>query len=235
LLANSSESVRILSQSEKNLSSARVIYNGLDLSKFEIQRKNLTEPVPSSAVTDGSRKIVCAVARLCDQKSLDILIGAFAQVQHEFPETQLWLVGDGPQRGDLEILAGNLQIRDKVIFWGLRSDVPAILNYATIGVLSSKVEGLPNAIIEYMAAGLPVVATRVGGNPELVVQGETGQLVPSGDWVALSEALLYLLRNLEVACRFGKAGCSRVQENFTVEQMVKRTETIYQELLDRHG
>lgn len=234
LLANSRQGIHSLSRRTPNLPAYRVIYNGISLSKFEIQRTKLNTPIADNAVIDGSKKIICAVARLDAVKSLDVLIRAYAQVQPEFPDTQLWLVGDGPKRGDLEILAGNLQIHDKVIFWGLRSDVPAILNHATMGVLSSKVEGLPNAIIEYMAAGLPVVATDVGGNPELVIQGETGLLVPSGDSMALSEAILYLLRNHEVACQLGEAGRNRVQENLTVERMVRETEMLYQELLDQH-
>ncbi len=234
LLANSQQTIQTLSKLATNLPKHQVICNGLDLSKFEIERQKWHAPLPQGAVTDGSQKIICAVARLQPVKALEVLIQAYALVQRQFPDTQLWLVGDGPQRGELETLANQLQIRAQVIFWGIRSDVPAILNHAAIGVLSSKVEGLPNAIIEYMAAGLPVVATKVGGNPELVIQGETGLLVPPGDGAALSEALLYLVRNPEVACGFGKAGRLHVQENLTVERMVGKTEELYRELLGRH-
>jgi len=235
VLANSPQAIQTLAKLGAGLPPHRVIYNGLDLEKFEIERKNLCAPVPDHAALDGSRKIVCAVARLDNVKALDVLIQAFAPVHRAFPDTQLWLVGAGPKRAELEILVRTLDLCEQVIFWGIRSDVAAILDHVTIGALSSKVEGLSNAIIEYMAAGLPVVATKVGGNSELVIEGETGRLVPSGDAAALSEAILELLRDPQVAREFGQAGRRRVEQNLTVDQMVAKTEILYQELLGQHA
>jgi glycosyltransferase involved in cell wall biosynthesis len=140
-------------------------------------------------------------------------------------------VGDGPLRNSLEQLAQALGVSDHVAFLGTRSDVPALLQQVTIGVNSSQNEGFPNAIIEYMAANLPVVATNVGGVPELVIDGETGTLVPSDNPSALADALLYLLRTPVVARRMGAAGRRRVEEHFTAQRMVRETEAVYEALL----
>ena len=215
---------------------ARVIYNGLDILTFD---RLLTEaPATSlgsvcSRTPGASSQTICIVSNLRPPKCLDILLEAFAIVLRSAPEAQLSIVGDGPLRGDLEVMAKRLGLEDHVVFWGMRSDVPAILRQATIGVNSSRNEGLANAVIEYMAARLPVVATSVGGTPELVIHGETGLLVPPNDPRALADALLALLRNRETAQRLGVAGRRRVEEHFTVERMVKETEAVYEALLCR--
>ena len=174
-------------------------------------------------------------SRICaHQNALIELLEAFAIVVRSAPETRLWIVGDGPLRGNLEDMTKRLGLEDRVVFWGMRSNVPAILRHATIGVNSSRNEGLANAIIECMAARLPVVATTVGGTPELVVDGETGLLVPPNDPRALAEALLALLRSPETARRLGAAGRRRVEEHFTVERMVTETEAVYEALLSNY-
>ncbi|MDL1894830.1 glycosyltransferase [Anaerolineae bacterium CFX7] len=231
VLANSPQAIQTLAKLGAGLPPHRVIYNGLDLGKFEIERKKLCAPIPEQAALDGSRKIICAVARLDDVKALDVLIQAFAPVHRAFPDTQLWLVGAGPKRAELEMLARTLGLCEQVIFWGIRSDVAAILNHVTIGALSSKVEGLSNAIIEYMAAGLPVVATKVGGNSELVIEGETGFLVSSGDEYALSCRLSSLLENPELRVQFAQNGRKRVEAFFGVDRMAVETQSMYDELL----
>lgn len=231
LLANSRQSIQTLVRNGTALPAHRVIHNGIALPNLNGRRKNFGAPIPDQAVTDGTLKIICAVARLDVVKALDVLIRAYAQVHSEFPATQLWLVGDGPQRAKLEQLAENLGVRDRVVFWGLRSDVSAILNHAALGALSSHVEGLPNAIIEYMAAGLPVVATNVGGVSELVVQDETGILVSPNDSLVLSQAILFLLHNPTAACQFGVAGRQHAQDRFTAGRMVKETQLLYNEIL----
>jgi glycosyltransferase involved in cell wall biosynthesis len=122
-----------------------------------------------------------------------------------------------------------------VVFAGHRTDVPEILQALDIFVLPSNWEGLPNAVLEAMAAGLPVVATRVGGVPEVVVEGQTGILVPPRDPNALADALLTLLRDPNLRRRMGQAGRQRVQEYFSVDQMVSKTETLYEQLLSEKG
>ena len=210
----------------------RVIHNGLDVQAFDrLLNTPPVDPIPGDVLRCPTRNIICAVATLRPVKCLETLLKAHFIVLSQIPQAQLWLIGDGPVRGELELLARDLGINPNTTFWGMRSDVPAILNQAAIGVLSSRVEGLSNAIIEYMAARLPVVATSVGGNPELVLHGETGLLVPPNDPQALADAIVYILRNPEVARQFGEAGRRRVEEHFTVERMVCETESVYEELL----
>jgi glycosyltransferase involved in cell wall biosynthesis len=211
-----------------------VIYNGLDLSTFDCPGTNSAFPQSDSdrgRTREGSKQVICIVSNLRPPKSVEVLLEAFAVVLQSFPETELWIVGDGPMRNKLEKLVQDLHLTKRIVFWGTRSDVPALLKQVTIGVNSSRNEGLPNAIIEYMAAKLPVVATSVGGTPELVTHNETGLLVPPDDSQALADCLAFLLQNPEVATRMGKAGRRRVEEHFTVERMVAETEAVYEALL----
>jgi glycosyltransferase involved in cell wall biosynthesis len=237
VLANSCQAVHTLTtKGVTSEATPRVIYNGLDVDTFDgVPGKSQVAPF-----TNGDReklrpgtKTICIVSNLRAPKGLDILLEAFANVQVWAPDTQLWVIGDGPLRSDLEARAQRLNLKDRVVFWGMREDVASLLRQVTIGVNSSRNEGLPNAIIEYMGARLPVVATKVGGTPELVVHGETGLLVPPNDPRALAEALLVVLRDPDIAHRMGQAGRRRVEELFTVERMVRETESVYETLLSR--
>jgi glycosyltransferase involved in cell wall biosynthesis len=234
VLANSFQTVSTLASKGLRLRTPpRVIYNGLDTRAFDRLGSEWSADLRDGHSTNGgpSWQTICVVSNLRPPKCIDQLLEAFAIVVRSAPETRLWVVGDGPLRGNLEDLTKRLALEDRVVFWGMRSNVPAILRHATIGVNSSRNEGLANAIIECMAARLPVVATTVGGTPELVVHGETGLLVPPNDPPALAEALLSLLRSPETARRLGAEGRRRVEEHFTVERMVAETEAVYEALL----
>jgi glycosyltransferase involved in cell wall biosynthesis len=121
------------------------------------------------------------------------------------------------------------------VFTGLRGDVPELLDEVTVSVLPSLSEGLSNAILESMAAGVPVVATAVGGNAEAVMDGVTGLLVPPGDPAALAGAICTLLEDDELATRLGRAGRERVEERFSEKRMVRDTEQFYLSLLAKNG
>lgn len=214
----------------------RVIYNGLDLPTFDAQQQaGFAAPIPDAVESFPAGHVVCAVANLRPDKCLDILIQAHAFICRYHPDVQLWIVGHGRQSADLYGLATKLKIAHRVQFWGFRNDVPAILHKATIGVLSSRTEGCANAVIEYMAAGLPVVATTVGGNIELVVDGETGLLVPPYSPESLANAILHLLDKPALAQEMGRAGRVRAVAQFSMERMVKETEAVYREILSRNG
>lgn len=216
----------------KKLGNCKVIYNGIHLGDFDQRMsETLDLPVPEIDLLSPQREIICAVARLEQIKSLDILLKAFAMICGQLSSTQLWLVGDGPMQAELQGLASELGIAEKVVFWGRRSDVPAILKRVSLGVLSSRAEGLPNALIEYMAARLPVVATAVGGIPELVINNETGLLVSPNDPAALANAMLEILTDADRAAQMGAAGRRRVEEHFQIERMVQETEALYKQLL----
>jgi glycosyltransferase involved in cell wall biosynthesis len=172
--------------------------------------------------------LVASVARLNPVKRLDVLLQALALVE----EAKLVLVGDGPERGRLEALAESLGISGRVHLAGYREDVWPWLAACDVFALSSEWEGMPNAVLEAMAAGLPVVATRVGGTPDVVVEGVTGYLVPSDDPLALARALKALIRDSGLRYQMGAAGRHRVEERFSVERMVERTQALYEELLE---
>jgi glycosyltransferase involved in cell wall biosynthesis len=158
---------------------------------------------------------------------------AFAAARSAVKRAALVLVGDGPERPGLEAIAAELGVADAVRFAGARSDVPRLLRLFDVFALSSQTEGISVALLEAMAAGLPAVATAVGGNPEVVVEGETGRLVPAGDPARLGEALASLLADPDRRQAWGQAGRARVMEKFTLDRMVRDYEAIYESLAGR--
>lgn len=211
----------------------RVIYNGLDVTAFPVN--------PPSEDIAGVRRemgvppewpLLLAVGRLQKPKGYPLLLEAMAILQERGVSCFLAVAGDGEMRAALEEQAVRLGLGDCVRFLGLRHDVIALMAGADALVLSSLWEGLPGAVLEAMAAGLPVVATAVGGTPELVVDGVTGFLVPPGDPAALAGAVAELLRlPAEKRKEMGQAGRRRVEENFTIDRMVRAYEDLYTECL----
>ena len=161
------------------------------------------------------------------------LLEAAALVRQAIPSATLVVVGDGPLRPALEARAQELGLNGSVRFLGAVPQAARLIPHFDVFVLSSVWEGMSNSLLEAMAAGRPVVATRVGGNPEVVVDGETGLLVPPRDARALADATVRLLRDRELARRFGDAGRRRVESQFTLERMVHRMEDLYDDLLAR--
>ena len=187
----------------------------------------------SSVGLKNDERILLTAGRLHRQKGYDHLIRAMPMVQSAFPGVKLLILGEGEEENNLKKLADSLELTEKVIFTGLRSDVDSLLHCIEIFVLPSRWEGLPNVLLEAMAAGKPVVATAVGGIPELVVQGVTGVLVPPQDTLALADAIKGLLSDEKRALAMGSAGRQRVQQCFSMDAMISKTEALYQELLTR--
>jgi glycosyltransferase involved in cell wall biosynthesis len=211
------------------------IYNGVDAENFSTSGTRTTGQVlqPFGIPTDVP--LVGSVGRFRPQKGYADLLVAMKQVKENAPTARLLLVGDAELQADLEAKAMSLGLDEVVTFAGVRTDVPEILTALDVFVLASLWEGMPNAILEAMAAGLPVVATAVGGTPEVVVDGVTGLLVPPRDPTALAQAITRLLDDPDLRQRMGRAGRERVLQHFSVEQMVKRTQTLYEQLLDAKG
>lgn len=210
------------------------IYNGIDMersaaSPLAAARIRQAFNIPADALLLGS------VGRMHRSKDFGNLLTAMVQVRKRIPAVWLLLVGDGELRGELESRAQTLGLSSVVTFTGIRDDVPDILAALDIFVLPSRWEGLPLVVLEAMAAGLPVVATAVGGTPEVVVDGVTGLLVPPRDPAALAQAITRLLRNPDLRRKMGRAGRERVTEHFSVEQMVRKTESLYEQLLVEKG
>ncbi len=210
----------------------RVIYNGVDLERFARRSRDRDWLLPEA----GREKWIVLVGNMHSHvKGHSWLIRAAVAVVRDFPETRFLLVGDGAQRKDFERQVTQLGVEKHFCFLGRRDDVPEILACCDIAVLPSRSEGLPNAVLEYLAAGLPTVASSVGGNAEIVNHGKTGLLVPPEDSGALAEALLRLLRDPEVAATLGNNGREYVASHFSFERMMRTTEELYGELLRSRG
>jgi glycosyltransferase involved in cell wall biosynthesis len=226
-------SIRDVLTSEDGFSMERVcvIHNGIDPRKFQCA-SNREVLFPQAGVC----KLIVLVGNMHSEvKGHSWLIACAPEVIAEFPSTRFVLVGDGEQRVKYENDARQSGVSENFIFLGRRSDVPQVLACCDLAVLPSLAEGLPNAVLEYMATGLPCVVTSVGGNAELLHDGVTGILVPARDSNALSDALLKLLRDPSLAQRLGKNGRDFVERNFSFEHMVRRVEELYADLLQENA
>jgi glycosyltransferase involved in cell wall biosynthesis len=164
-----------------------------------------------------------------------MFLKAAALTLQEAPRTYFVLAGDGPERRKLEHLARELGIVDRVRFLGVVANVPAILKTVDVSVLSSVHEALPLTLLEAMAAARPVVTTDVGSVCEIVEDGVNGFVVPSGATEQFAQAILRLLRDPELARRFGQAGRHKVEQKFAVERMVRRCEALFAEWVASSG
>lgn len=215
----------------------RIIPNGIAVSKDLEPSQDF--PIRKEFGIDRDAPVVAVVCRLFQSKGLEYFLEAVPGVIERFPKARFMIVGDtfaDPEyRQQLNALAERLNVTDRVIFIGQRKDVPAILKEANLSVLPSLSEGLSNSLLEAMAAGLPIVATDVGGNPSVVRDGATGILIPARDPAALCRAMIQVLESPDLAKRFGKAGRERVIAHFSLESMVRRTQDLYQELMQNRG
>lgn len=177
-----------------------------------------------------------AVGRFDVPKDYANLLQAFAYVAQARPEAQLLIAGDGPLRPSMEQLANDLGITDRVKFLGIRRDIPALMNAADAYVMSSAWEGMPNVLLEAAASGLPIVATDVGGNSEVVIDGKTGFLVPPKDPEALAQAMVRLMGlPQEERRRVGEAARQYVEANYSLDRVVDQWEALYREFLAQKG
>jgi glycosyltransferase involved in cell wall biosynthesis len=177
--------------------------------------------------------VIGTVSVLRAQKALDLLLDATDWVRREVPQVRVLIAGDGPLRPALEAQAASLGLGNVVDFLGVRSDVADVLSALDVAVLSSDYEGSPLAVLEYMAAGKAVVATRVGGLPEMITHGSEGLLVEPRDAAGLSDAIVSLLRDENRRRAMGAAAHERQRTEFDIELTVSRIEGLYVELL--HG
>jgi glycosyltransferase involved in cell wall biosynthesis len=211
-----------------------VIYNGLDLSEYRQTLKNesLREEL---GVVNGTLLVGLIANFNFEIKGHIYFLGAAKKILEKVPDAKFVLVGDGPLRPRYQEVARELNLNNNVYFLGKRTDVPTIISNLDVSVLSSINEGFSNVILESMAASKPVVATKVGGSPEMVTNGVTGYLVPPADSQSMANAIIKLLQNPDEAKTMGAAGRKIVQEKFTVEAMVKSYERLYVSLLEDRG
>jgi glycosyltransferase involved in cell wall biosynthesis len=210
-----------------------VIENGIDVERYATASDRAT--LRRSLGMDPARCYIITVARFHPIKDHAMLLRAFAAVATARPNVDLLLAGDGPLRGELDRQATALGIQGRVRFLGVRSDVPALLQAADVFALTSVSEAQSLTILEAMASRLPVVATAVGGNPELVRNGVEGLLVPRGDSAAAAAALLQLLDSPGDAAAMGAAGRARVEERYRLSSTVDKYWRLYQRLCSRRS
>jgi glycosyltransferase involved in cell wall biosynthesis len=219
---------------EKRLPSRKVvvIHNGIDLGRFNPRRRAPVGMARGLGFADDDPVLV-VLARLDPQKGHRSLLQALPRVLGEFPKVRLVFVGDGALRSEMELEARALGLQECVRFVGYQSNPIDWLALADFTVLPSYFEGLPIAAIESLAMEKTMVATRVDGIPEVVVDGKTGLTVPPGNPAALAEAICRLLRDPDLRQRLGQAGRDWVKRGFSQEEQVRQTEDLYLRALGR--
>jgi len=230
LVGNSQAVVDQLAAEGAPRRSLHLIRNGIDLARF-------AQPAPRAEVraaigTSGNSLVIACVANLIPYKGHADLIEALASA-HDLPPWELWCAGRDDGVGtELRARAEAAGVGARIRWLGPRSDIPELLAAADIGVLASHEEGFPNAVVEAMAAGLPVVATKVGGIPEAVADGSTGLLVAPRDGAALSAALVRLGAQPDLRRKMGEAGRTRVATEFGLEACAAGYARLYTQVAD---
>jgi sugar transferase (PEP-CTERM/EpsH1 system associated) len=214
------------------------IYNGVDSERFR-PRAGARAAIEGSPFNDPALFVVGTVGRLEAVKDQTNLARAFVRALAMSPlaarRLRLVLVGDGPLRGEIESIVRAANAEPLVWFAGERDDVPQVLRGLDCFVLPSLAEGISNTLLEAMASGLPVIATRVGANADLMEDGLSGRLVPRADPDALARELLAYLADPALTRRHGRAGRQIVERRFSLDRMVGDYEALYRKLLAAHG
>lgn len=203
----------------------RTILNGIDPARFDLQVDRTAKRRELGLPASGS--VIGLAVRLSDQKGITYLLRAMPLILNEHPQTSLLIAGDGELADELKSEAAALGVSGNVVFCGARKDIPELLRILDIYVLPSLWEGLPMVILEAMAAGCPVVATNVGGNPSAVVDGRTGRLISPADPAALAAAITGLLASESLRQAYSRAARDLFLERFTAEKMTRRYERLY--------
>ena len=208
------------------------IYNGVDIESLRKRKVDRIQKRREIGVENECSLIVTA-GRLVPVKGQTYLISAIAQVITEIPNIRLVFLGDGELRGELSGQVKTLGLEKHVLFLGMRSDVPEIISCGDLFVLPSVNEGFGVVLLEAMAMRCPIVATNVGGVPEVVLDGETGVLVPLKDPVQLARGIIQLLKDTSLALKMAECGYQRLKDCFDIRETVSKTEHLYKELLER--
>ena len=228
ILANS-QAVKQAVRTNEEVSSRKihVIYNGVDLTKYFPSSTLRTETRQKLGISDNEFAIGMVANMRHEVKGHRFLIKALALIRKEMSNVRLVLVGDGSLERRLERYAAHLGILDQILFLGSRRDITPLINAMDLVCAPSLSEGFSNTIVEAMAVGKPVVATNVGGNPEIVLNDETGYLVRPRDGKAIAEKIISLIQDSETRSAMGEAARKRVEMYFTIEKMAKDYEEFY--------
>ncbi|GAC1350447.1 MAG: N-acetyl-alpha-D-glucosaminyl L-malate synthase BshA [Ktedonobacteraceae bacterium] len=203
------------------LPNIQLIPNGVDTRRFQVIQATCTARVGnySDNRSEAHLQTVVSVSRLSYEKGIDVLLLAWQLVYKEVPQAKLLIVGNGPLEAQLVDMVEALGIAESVEFMGMQDDVAAQLHRSSIAVLPSRHEGMPNAVLEAMACGLPCVATRVSGSEDIIEQGVNGLLVEIEDYRDMAHALLALLRDAALTRKVGYAARATIEERYTLERV----------------
>lgn len=231
IIANSEAVKRDVIQKERiEADKIRIIYNGVEPGRYKVRIDKCQKKMEFGI--SGNCPVVGIIANLFYYKGHREFLHSAKVARKKISNVKFLIFGqDNGIKKELETLAVKLGIKRSVVFAGLRHDIPEILQIIDIQVLSSYEEGFSNVILEGMAAGKPLVVTDVGGNPEAVINGKTGIVVPPKNSDKLAEAIIKLLENPQLAQKMGEEGRKRVRENFGIGKMVSQTEDLYNELM----
>jgi glycosyltransferase involved in cell wall biosynthesis len=218
----SSRMLRYLKANDFDLPSTRLIPNGVDIIRFQ--------PLPADVELEQRARTVVCVSKARYEKGLDVLLQAWHLAQKQHPDARLVIVGSGPVQKQLEQMADALGITESVEFAGLQSDVPGQLHRGLIGILPSRWEGMPNALLEAMASGLACIATRVSGSEDLIEHGVNGLLVTSENYEEMGAALVTLLGDTALAQKYAAAARGTIEEGYTLEHVLNMYTEIYTRL-----
>jgi len=205
----------------------QLIPNGVDITRF-------TPTLVDTSLNERTKVVVC-VSRLSYEKGVDVLLQAWNLVRQQLPTfsgPRLIIVGNGEIQTQLECMAKALGIEDSVEFLGVQSDIAAQLHRGDLAVLPSRVEGMPVALLEEMACGLPCVATRVSGSEDIIQHGVNGLLVEPEDYQGMAQALLTLLRDPDLSLKYGHAARSTIEQHYSLPQTMDAFIELYQRVID---
>jgi L-malate glycosyltransferase len=236
ILANSQSVRQKLITEGINENRITVIHNAVDTHRFThspVPRVEALRELGLDAKTNASDCFVTIVANMRHEvKDYPMFLRSAERVSKSITNAKFLLAGEGELQKPLRKLCDELNIQDRMIFLGRCTKMQSLLSASDVCVLSSKAEGFSNSILEYMAAGRPVVATDVGGASEAIVQNETGYLVPSGDDSKMAERIIHLLKHPETARSMGEKGRRIVEHKFSQRALLERTEALYAKVLD---
>lgn len=214
------------------------IYNGIEIEEYNTDLKELRNKKLESKRALGLKNdvpVIGAIGRLVWQKGFEYLIRAAPEVLKKYPEARFLIVGEGPLKNKLILTSEKLNVVDRIIFTGFRSDIKEILASIDVLAMPSLLEGLPMVLLEAMAMAKPIVATRIDGITEVLENSKTGLLVPAKNSHALAEAIVGILNNKAKAIFFGQNAREAAKEKFSVKKMVKEIELAYEKLLHEKG
>jgi glycosyltransferase involved in cell wall biosynthesis len=200
----------------------RVVYNGINLQNFTVKDYR-NESIINSP-------IIIQVGRFYKEKGHETSMKAMLIIRKYYPKARLLLVGDGPLRSFIENEIKRLDLIDNIELLGIREDIPELLLKADIFWMPSEWEGLPIACLEAMASGLPVIASAVGGLPEIIVDGETGYLIPKGEYKQLAEYTIRLLSDFSLRKKMGLRGRQTVERKFSLEKTADEYINVYKSI-----